>query len=140
MDFGVNQELRKRGRPKKPFSELSLITKRQNTKKLREELSIEELGFTLEKGLKAAGFVDASKVIKDIIEAPVRGNMYTESLQNRQKVIKYTSDEALTLYVDMKSTKRQYQLMYSGAKKRGILMYPSYTSSSCNCTCKRNLT
>lgn len=80
----------------------------------------------MEKGLKAAGFVDASKVIKDIIEAPVRGNMYTKSIQSQQKVIKYTSDEALALYVDMKSTKRQYQLMYSGAKKRGILMYPSY--------------
>lgn len=125
----MNEEIRKKGRPKKPFKELSVITKRQNAKKLREDLSIEELGFTLEKGLKAAGFVDASKVIKDIIEAPERGQKYVKSIQSQPKVIKYTSDEALALYVDMKSTKRQYQLMYSGAKRRMermILMYPSY--------------
>lgn len=48
--INMNQgDSRKIGRPKQPFHELSVITKRQNAKKLCEELSIEELGFTLEK-------------------------------------------------------------------------------------------
>lgn len=102
----MNQEqVRKRGRPKKPYDELSVITKRQNSKKLREELSIEELGFTLEKSLKAAGFVDASKVVKKLIERPATGSEYIKSRENQRNIFNYTPDEALALSVDMKLSK-----------------------------------
>lgn len=117
---------RKRGRPKKQFHELSVITKRQNAKKLCEEISIEELGFTLEKNLKSAGHYGASKVIKNLIARPEIGNEYIKLKKNHQTVVKYTSDEALALSVDMKLSKRQYQLMYFGAKKRKMETYPSY--------------
>lgn len=38
---------RKRGRPRKPFDQLSEVTKRQNAKKMREESSTEQLGYAL---------------------------------------------------------------------------------------------
>lgn len=120
------EESRKRGRPKKPFSELSVITKRQNAKKLCKELSIEELGFTLEKSLKAAGHLDASKAIKNIIDSPGVASEYLKQSETPQNTVQYSSDEALALCVDMKLTKRQYKLMYFGAKKRNIQTYPSY--------------
>lgn len=76
--------------------------------------------------MKAAGHIDASKAIKNIIERPQIGTEYIKSRQKQQDIVNYTPDEALALYVDMKLSKRQYQLMYFGAKKRKIKTYPSY--------------
>lgn len=38
----------------------------------------------------------------------------------------YTPDEAIALTMDMKLSKRQYDLMRFGAKKRDANIYPSY--------------
>lgn len=120
------QQTPKIGRPKKSFNELSVITKRQNAKKLLEQFSIEELGFTLAKNFKSRGYSDAAKLLNNLIATPDIGSEYFKLKRKQQDVINYTPDEALALSVDMKLSKRQYQLMYVGGKKRNTRIYPSY--------------
>lgn len=124
MMQGAGEAVRKRGRPKKPFSELSVITQRQNAKKLCNELSINELGLAFQKSLKGAGYIDASKVVKNIIEGPAIGRDYIKAYEDQKILKRFTSDEALALSMDMKLSRRQYTRMYSGAKKRNSPLYP----------------
>lgn len=121
-----NSQKKGRGRPKKSFDKLSVITKRHNAKKLLEQFSIEELDFTLEKGLKSSGFCDAAKLIKNVMKTPSIASKYIKSSANQKVIIDYTPEEALALMVDMKLSKRQYQLMYFGAKEKNSCIYPSY--------------
>lgn len=118
---------RKRGRPKKPFDQLSERSKRHNAKKMREDLSTEDIGYTLEKCFKAAGFLDASKVVKTLILNPAIGTEYLKSCENQKLLKEYTPDEALALTMDMKLTKRQYDTMRFGAKHRNYRLYPTYS-------------
>lgn len=121
-----HDEERKRGRPRKPFDELSEVTKRQNAKKMREESSTEQLGYALEKCFKAAGYLDATKVVKSLIEDPALGSHYLKSYESQKLLKAYTTDEALALVMDMKLTKRQYDNMCFGAKRRNFRLYPPY--------------
>lgn len=119
---------RKRGRPKKPFDELSEVSKRHNAKKMRENLSTDEIGYTLEKCFKARGFLDASKVVKSLILNPAIGTEYLKSCENQKLLKEYTPDEAVALTMDMKLTKRQYDTMRFGSKKRNCRLYPTYSN------------
>lgn len=122
----MDEAAKKIGRPKKPFDQLSLVTKRQNARKLRNEISINEMGFALEQNFKASGFKDASRLIKNLIENPAIATKYIELSKNQEIAKQYSTDEALALMMDMKLSKRQYKIMYSGAKTRKVRPYPPY--------------
>lgn len=115
------------GRKSKPFDQLSVISKRRRTLPLRKDFSTEELAFATEMSFKASGFLAASKVVKCLRENPESGADVLNSLQKQNKIKKYTNEESLALYLDMRLTKRKYDRMYRGAKSRSMDLYPSYT-------------
>lgn len=123
----MNQEVQnKRGRPKKTFDQLSEIGKRKNAKKMRDDSSSQEIGYALEKCLKASGFLSASKVVKSLIANPQIGDDYLKSYENQKLCKVYTPDEAVALTMDVKFSKRQYDIAYFGAKERNCRLYPPY--------------
>lgn len=115
MSQGVQN---KRGRPQKPFDQLSDSAKRKNAKKMRDNLSTEEIGYALEKFFKTSGFTGAAKVVKSLVENPRIGDDYLKSFENEELVKEYTADEAVALTMDVKFSKRQYDTVYFILKRK----------------------
>lgn len=122
FNLKMNEEVQvKRGRPRKPFDQLSEIAKQKHAKKMRDDLSTEEIGYALEKSFKVSGYLSASKIAN-----PNIGVDYLKSYENQKLVKVYTTDEAVALTMDVKLTKRQYDIAYFGAKERNCRIYPPY--------------
>lgn len=119
-------ESRKRGRPKKSFEQLSLVSKRRKVSKIRSELSTQELVLAVEKSFKADGFLDASKLVSIISESPELATDFMQSYKKQLVTKKYTADEALALMIDIGLSARQYIVMYEGSKKKNCSLYPPY--------------
>lgn len=75
---------------------------------------------------KVLRHLDASKVIKSLVENPASATKYIESIETQESLKIYSSEEALALMMDIKLSKRQYKIMYSGAKTRKYRPYPPY--------------
>lgn len=69
-----------RGRPSKPFTELSVQSKR--TQSLRDSNKTEELAFATQMKLRETGKSQASKVLKEIIDSPARAKRYKKALSD----------------------------------------------------------
>lgn len=123
----MNQpESRKRGRPKKPCDQLSSVSKRKKALKIRSELSTNELAFATEKSFKSDGFLDASKVISNLVESPEIATEYLQCYRKQMITKKYIADEALALMIDMRLSSINYILMREGSKTRNNTLYPPY--------------
>lgn len=83
-----------RGRPPKAFNESSQRTKRRKTTGLRHNVH-SELQYATQMNLRAAGKVDAARVVKDIAISPTRGNKFRRGFKKRDfSIPKLPSEEA----------------------------------------------
>lgn len=90
------------GRPKKLFEDYTERHKRRKVQEIRKQLSTEELKYISRSELK------------------------NSENQRNNGLIPYTADEALSLILDAKLSKYQYELIRLQAKARNACIYPSY--------------
>ena len=118
----------KAGRPPLDFSVSSERTKRRKTEHLRSETNTDELAYATQMSLRADGQWDAANVVKNVTcTTPKRGSKfrkaYKESLSPVQVI---TDDRALSMVIEAKLTKRQYNIIRKEAKACGRKIFPTY--------------
>lgn len=110
----------------KTFKELSDCSKRRKTKKLHEQVPVEELTYAAGMSRHTSGNTDVAKVIKEITATPTRAKKYRKVFNSSLKKVtvkKFTPQEALTLFVEGDFTRKQWELIQSRNKN----IYPSYS-------------
>lgn len=65
-----------RGRPTTSFETSAERTKRQKTTELRSSTCVAQLTYAIQMSLRAAGQIEASKVVQDITTIPTRASKY----------------------------------------------------------------
>lgn len=114
------------GRPSSGFAEASVRTKRRKTEDLRTTRSAEELSYAAQMSLRAAGRLDAAKVVQDVaLGSPSRAHRYRESLESISE-IPYTSDKALSLVIELDLSKSDYQKLRNSAREQRSKLFPPY--------------
>lgn len=114
------------GRPSSGFAEASVRTKRQKTEDLRATTSTEELAFATQMSLRAAGRVDAAKVVQDVtLGSPSRAKKYRESLDSIRET-PYTHDKALSLVIDLNLSQADYQKLRNSTREQQCTIFPPY--------------
>lgn len=126
--FSSNDIKVKGGRPKVDFSKSSERTKRRKTQLLRSEVGSLELSYAAQMSLRASGQLDAANVIKDVtLTTPKRAEKYRKAYKETSKsVMPYTDDKALSLIIEAKLSKHQYNILRSTAKLNNCNIYPPY--------------
>lgn len=115
---------KEKGRPQKQFEECSDRSKRFKTENLRANYSIPELGYAMKMNFRACGEVQASKLVATITRSPNRASEYNKAYdeyQNRS-VTKMSGEEALSVLVEAKLTRHQYNIIRSKNPEK----FPSY--------------
>lgn len=101
--------------------------KRQKTSELRKITSIKELADATQMSFRAQGNVDASKIIKDISDIPTKAKEYCKAMEYKKLTpSKLSSDEAVSLIIEAKLSKNQYNLIRWQAKEKNCDIYPAY--------------
>lgn len=119
------QSTGERGRPIVEFQESSERTKRRKTASLRSDVPVNELVYATQMSLRSAGQPAAATVLKDITTtSPKRAVRYRRAFESAEerKNGKLTSEQALSIFVEAKLTRRQYNLIREPVKD----IYPSY--------------
>lgn len=124
-----NKPSLKKGRPIiASFTDISHQTKRKRVSLLVETYTKEELAFATSSSLRLSGQRDAAlmvqKVTKDLEATKIKHALTRPT----PLPIKYTSEEALALYINQEFTVSTYLEVRSGAKQRNADIYPSYSS------------
>ena len=118
------------GRPPKSFEESSERSKRRKTITLRQSASAAELSYAAKVSLHSEGKRTAAKLMHEVsMRSPTRAkqiNTAWKSAQLGRTIMAYTPDKALSLLVEAKLSKSQYQLLRTQAKEHGTNLYPSY--------------
>lgn len=118
----------KAGRPATEFLSSSERTKRRKTEQVRSSLTSEELVYAAQMQLRADGKLDAAEILKDVaFTTPTRAKKYKKAFQKDCEV-PFSTDEALSFFVEAKLTKFQYNLMRTSAKSHNSSLYPNYES------------
>lgn len=116
---------KKKGRPSINFCESSERTKRQKTETLRSTVPVSELAYATQMSMRSMGQVEASKLVKEIsFTTPKRAAKYRKAFEAHEKCVirKLTGDEALSMIVEAKLTRHQYQTVRSHDKEK----FPCY--------------
>lgn len=114
------------GRPSSGFAEASVRSKRRKTEDLRATRSTEELSYAAQMSLRAAGKLDAAKVVQDVtLGSPSRAQKYRKSLESISE-IPYTPDKALSLVVELDMSKSDYQKLRNSTREQCCKLFPSY--------------
>lgn len=113
------------GRPKPEFAQCSERTKRRRTENIRQS-SFEELSYATHMKLRAEGKVEAAKIVKDISSSsPSKAKKYRSSLELIPEVT-LSADEAVSLIMEQKLSRSQYQGLRNLSVKKKCKLYPSY--------------
>jgi hypothetical protein len=125
------ESTKKRGRPSKVFEECGTRGKLIKTKNLVEETSLKKLTFATQTQLRKSGKRSAAAVVFDVTSTtPTRAKKYRRSYETiksgENKCVAYSPEEALSLIINAKLSKRQYLLIRVEAKARNAPIYPSW--------------
>lgn len=114
------------GRPSSDFHSSSERSKRRKTEKIRTQLTTEELSYATQMSLRHSGQLDAAKVVKDVTsKSPTRASKYRKSIEKvSEKTL--SKEAALSLFVEQKLTKSQYQGLRNISLENHCSLYPPY--------------
>lgn len=114
------------GRPSIEFAFCSQRSKRRKTEEIRAKFTSDELAYAIQISLRSAGQLDASKVIKEVtMTSPSRTLKYRNALKSTTEST-LSEDAALSVLVEYKFSKSQYQGLRSISKENHCKLYPSY--------------
>lgn len=119
---------RKRGRPKKLFSELSEKTKSREVNDIVSQTPSSKLVVAVEKSLRTSGKRTVAEVIRMATESsPKTLKRMQQARDSTSSYTAYTPEEGLAFIVDIDLGKEQYIHIQREAKKKGANIYPHYT-------------
>ena len=104
---GPSRDRRRRGRPRKLFSDSSRKSKRRKVQTLLQSSSADEISFAAESTLRAAGKRDAAEIFKEISTASPQRATKIKKLResdSSSSLIPYSYEEALALFLDARLT------------------------------------
>ena len=114
------------GRPSSSFTASSNRTKRRKTEDILSHASVEQLSYATQMSLRASGKLDAAKVVSDVIlGSPSKAQKYRRSLEFTPESI-LSADSALSLIIEQKLSKSQYQGLQTISIENNCKLYPSY--------------
>ena len=126
----------KRGRPVKRFSELHSSRKRSLTTSLTRHTS-DKLLYAAKRRVRSEGRRDLSFVLKECTASPTRPSKVRRKLQRPASVPRmFSPNEALSVFIDGRHTKRTWQFTRLSAKEQGADIYPTYNvirATKCEC-------
>ncbi|KYN21922.1 hypothetical protein ALC57_05694, partial [Trachymyrmex cornetzi] len=110
----------------KSFDTSSDRSKRRKTEEIRKTFTADELAYATQMSLRSTGNLEAAKVVKDVSStSPIRAAKYVTAFQSKMEET-FTPDEALSLMLESKISKRAYQTTRNETKKKGCKLFPSY--------------
>lgn len=124
--FTKTKEHVESGRPSADFDSLSLRSKRRRTKSIRKEYCTESLTFATKMSLKASGKLEASKLIKEVASSSTDEVKKFKKISEQDKEHTLSGNEALSLLIENKLSKRQYQGLRSVSIDKNCNLYPPY--------------
>lgn len=115
------------GRRELSFSESSERTKRRKTEQLRANVSTEVLLYSATSKLRSEGNTDFAKVVRDISKgSPTKALKVRRSLESVNINIPFTTNEALSLFIELGLSKNKYQQLRNAHLQKKSRMIPSY--------------
>jgi hypothetical protein len=117
-----------RGRRKLAFEDSSEKSKRRKSKELRQTVGFPELTHATKMCLRSAGKTDAAKLFSELLETTPKRTLRIRkawAAHAKNIVVPYTSEEALSLFIEAHLTKSQYTKIQSQAKMKNCNIYPS---------------
>lgn len=119
-------EKKNSGRPSSEFTDSSERTKRRRTEEMRSQSSTEELSYATQMKLRVSGKLDAAKVVKDVtLGSPSKAEKYRKSLEFVSETI-LSGDKALSLLIEQKLSRSQYEGLRNISLENNCKLYPSY--------------
>ncbi|CAL1672299.1 unnamed protein product [Lasius platythorax] len=116
----------KGGRFSTEFASCSDRSKRRKTEEIRATLTSNELAYATQMSLRSAGQLDASKIVKEAtLTSPLRASRYRKAFQSTTENT-LSEDAALSVLVEFKLSKSQYQGLRSVSKENHCKLYPPY--------------
>lgn len=114
------------GRSSTSWEDLSERSKRRRTQKIRTEYTAQELSYATQMSLRSVGNLNAAIVVKDVgLGSPSTGRKYREPLQSiSEKTL--SPDAAVSLIVECKLSKSQYQSLRNVSLENDCFLYPTY--------------
>ena len=110
----------------KNFEEASNRTKRRKTEELRKEKNISELLYAAQMNLRrSCNNNDAAKIVKDIADNPTQAKCYVSAL-NTKSTARLPADKALSVIVEAKLSRHQYNTIRASMKETNCDLYPNY--------------
>lgn len=117
-----------KGRRQLEFEESSERSKRRKTEDLRETKNVLELAYATHMSLRAQGNIDAATVVKDaVFSTPKRAQTIRKAYKDSMlKTQPFSNEKALSILVDAKLTKFQYNIIRLAAKEQNCKLFPAY--------------
>lgn len=114
------------GRPLSDFNRSSERTKRRKTENVRANTCVEELCYATQMSLRESGNLNAANIVHDISTGgPSSSNMYRKSSSLVPETI-LSADSALSLMIEQKLSRNQYQGLRNISLENNCRLYPSY--------------
>lgn len=128
LEFPCYSSPKNGGRPKVEFGKGSERSKRRKTKKLRSEVTSVELAYATQMSFRSEGQVDVANVIKDVTSlSPNRATRYRKAFRaSTENSNQLTPDKALSVIIEGKLTRHQYNVMRSAACEANSKLFPNY--------------
>lgn len=116
------------GRPVIDFEISSERSKRRNTEMLRFQTSTSKLLYAAQMSLRKSGKLDAAEVIKEVTATtPTRATKYRKAYKDSLVPhVQISSNQAISMLVEAKLTKYQYNIVRSTAITHGKKIFPNY--------------
>ncbi|XP_071581303.1 uncharacterized protein [Temnothorax nylanderi] len=130
MSFPIRSDTDKlsvRGRPSLDFGSSSERSKRRKTEDLRRNFTTEELSYATQMSLRSSGNLHSAQVVKDVTTSPTRALLYKKAFQTTVETT-LSANVALSIMVEAKLTKKQYNIIRSSMKKHNCRLYPNYNA------------
>lgn len=118
----------KRGRPKKPFEDAKERTKKKIIKTEADRLSTPQAVGVLSSRLRRKGNRAGSASVRLFGSATPKSSkgMYSKLKSEERIINSFSPEEALSLLIDCKMSRKSYNLLRAASKKKGHNIYPQY--------------
>ena len=129
MEFIVNELQQQvilnnlqQGAPSKSFEDLSIRSKKRRLSEITEKLGVtnEILFHALILNLNKKGQIKDAQVLKHLMESKIDGSCNISCSKS------YSAEEALTLMLDCRMSRADYQTICQGSLDKGCMLYPAY--------------
>lgn len=119
---------KRRGRPTKPYTSSSVRSKRRKTADLLKNISTPELAHATKMKLRTMGKTEAAKVVEEATETtPTRAIKIRKAWKRKgASPIQFSADQALSLLVECKESRKSYETHRMFAKANRANIYPPY--------------